>query len=219
MIEPAAPLLWPGRHRQLREPAVDRGLDGRRGGGSAWGSVSTRRGRRGRGRRAEGVGLAEALVVGLLDGAPSFEEDEQPATARLRPAARTTAAGRVSARFCFTLFGYRAFMSGGRRHAIVRLSISDGDHSPAASARPLEQRSSYRRAVDTRHAGEFGTWLSDFQVSLGERASVDVPCAGCTACCRSGKLIPVEADEADALAHIPAGVFGRRCRVIAPDAS
>lgn len=53
-------------------------------------------------------------------------------------------------------------------------------------------------------AGEFGSWLSAFRASLHDGEPVDVPCDGCTACCRSGKLIPVEPDEVDALAHIPA---------------
>lgn len=55
-----------------------------------------------------------------------------------------------------------------------------------------------------RDAGELATWLSAFRASLHDGDPVDVPCDGCTACCRSGKLIPVEPDEADALEHIPA---------------
>ncbi len=55
-----------------------------------------------------------------------------------------------------------------------------------------------------RDGGEFGSWLAAFRASLHDGDPVDVPCDGCTACCRSGKLIPVEADEADALAAIPA---------------
>ena len=58
---------------------------------------------------------------------------------------------------------------------------------------------------DVRDAGEFGSWLSDFQASLRDGEPADVPCDGCTACCRSGKLIPVEPDEVDTLASIPAG--------------
>jgi hypothetical protein len=53
-----------------------------------------------------------------------------------------------------------------------------------------------------RDGGEFRSWLTAFLASLHEGEPVDVPCDGCTACCRSGKLIPVEPDEADALAHI-----------------
>ena len=56
-----------------------------------------------------------------------------------------------------------------------------------------------------RDAGEFGSWLSAFRVALGDGDPTDVPCDGCTACCRSGKLIPVEPDETDALATIPTG--------------
>jgi Fe-S-cluster containining protein len=54
-----------------------------------------------------------------------------------------------------------------------------------------------------RDAGEFGSWLAGFRASMQDGRDADVPCDGCTACCRSGKLIPVEADETDALAHIP----------------
>ncbi|HEX4018607.1 MAG TPA: YkgJ family cysteine cluster protein [Frankiaceae bacterium] len=53
-------------------------------------------------------------------------------------------------------------------------------------------------------AGEFESWLTNFRASLHDGDPVDVPCDGCTACCRSGKLIPVEPDEFDALRHIPA---------------
>ena len=53
-------------------------------------------------------------------------------------------------------------------------------------------------------AGEFGSWLAAFRASLHGGEPVDVPCDGCTSCCRSGKLIPVEPDEVDALAAIPA---------------
>jgi Fe-S-cluster containining protein len=55
-----------------------------------------------------------------------------------------------------------------------------------------------------RDAGEFGVWLGAFRASLEGGADADVPCDGCTACCRSGKLIAVGPDEKDALAHIPA---------------
>src|SRR3954454_18801420 len=55
-----------------------------------------------------------------------------------------------------------------------------------------------------RDAGEFSAWLSAFSASLSGGEAVDVPCEGCTACCRSGKLIPVEPDEVEALEHIPA---------------
>ena len=52
-------------------------------------------------------------------------------------------------------------------------------------------------------AGEFSSWLADLLGALrGERDS-DVPCDGCTACCRSSQFVHVGPDETDALAHIP----------------
>ena len=56
--------------------------------------------------------------------------------------------------------------------------------------------------MEGRDAGEFGSWLDDLKAARAEGGSMDVPCGSCTACCRSGQLIPVGADEADALAHI-----------------
>lgn len=52
-------------------------------------------------------------------------------------------------------------------------------------------------------AGDFAAWLSEMQGALrGEHAS-DVPCGGCTACCRAAQFIHVGPDETDTLAHIP----------------
>ena len=52
-------------------------------------------------------------------------------------------------------------------------------------------------------AGDFSSWLSELQRALrGERSS-DVPCDGCTACCKSSQFIHVAPDEADTLAHVP----------------
>ncbi len=51
-------------------------------------------------------------------------------------------------------------------------------------------------------AGEFGAWLGGFTAALHGGADIDVPCEGCTACCRSGKLIPVEPDETATLARL-----------------
>ena len=57
--------------------------------------------------------------------------------------------------------------------------------------------------MNERDAGDFGSWLQEFTIALRHDGSVDVPCNGCTACCTSGQLIPVEADDADARAHLP----------------
>jgi Fe-S-cluster containining protein len=58
--------------------------------------------------------------------------------------------------------------------------------------------------VEGRDAGDFGDWLDAFKAALTAGESVEVPCGSCTACCRSGQLIPVEPDESDALEHISA---------------
>jgi Fe-S-cluster containining protein len=52
-------------------------------------------------------------------------------------------------------------------------------------------------------AGDFSAWVQDMLGALrGERSS-DVPCLGCTACCRASQFVHVAPDEADTLAHIP----------------
>jgi Fe-S-cluster containining protein len=53
----------------------------------------------------------------------------------------------------------------------------------------------------------FGDWLLEIGGALrGERAA-DVPCDGCTACCRSSQFVHIAPDETDALAHIPPEVL------------
>jgi uncharacterized protein len=52
-------------------------------------------------------------------------------------------------------------------------------------------------------AGDFSSWLVTIRGAIrGERGS-DVPCGGCTACCRSSQFIHIGPDEADTLAQIP----------------
>ena len=53
-------------------------------------------------------------------------------------------------------------------------------------------------------AGNFGDWLDGMERVLAGRGESEVPCGGCTACCRSSQFIPVGPEETDALAHIPA---------------
>jgi hypothetical protein len=55
-------------------------------------------------------------------------------------------------------------------------------------------------------AGDFSSWLADFQAALADGRDADVPCAGCTACCTSGQFIHIAPDETDTLAHIPAAL-------------
>ena len=52
-------------------------------------------------------------------------------------------------------------------------------------------------------AGDFSSWITDVQAAIrGERAA-DVPCRGCTACCRSSQFVHIGPDETDTLSHIP----------------
>jgi len=53
-------------------------------------------------------------------------------------------------------------------------------------------------------AGAFASWLSSMQRALRGEADSDVPCDGCTACCSSYQFVHVDADEIDAINHIPA---------------
>ena len=57
---------------------------------------------------------------------------------------------------------------------------------------------------DDLPAGRFSTWLSDMRAALRSEGVADVPCAGCTACCRASQFIPIGPHEHDTLEHIPA---------------
>jgi uncharacterized protein len=52
-------------------------------------------------------------------------------------------------------------------------------------------------------AGAFVAWVDAMQRVLRDESDADVPCGGCTACCRSSQFVHVGPDETDALAHIP----------------
>jgi len=56
-------------------------------------------------------------------------------------------------------------------------------------------------------AGSFGTWLAGMDHVLTGNGESDVPCGGCTACCRSSQFIPIGPDEVVTLARIPAEVL------------
>jgi uncharacterized protein len=53
-------------------------------------------------------------------------------------------------------------------------------------------------------AGGFSAWLAGMAEALAGRQDADVPCDGCTACCRASQFIHVGPDEVDARSHIPA---------------
>jgi Fe-S-cluster containining protein len=52
-------------------------------------------------------------------------------------------------------------------------------------------------------AGAFVAWLEDTQRALRGESDADVPCAGCTACCRSSQFVHIGPYETDTLAHVP----------------
>lgn len=49
---------------------------------------------------------------------------------------------------------------------------------------------------------EFREWRERFRRALQSGAATDVPCGGCTACCRSYQFVHIEPDEAATLARI-----------------
>lgn len=58
-----------------------------------------------------------------------------------------------------------------------------------------------------RPAGELSAWLAGVLDSIRHDAASDVPCDGCTACCRSSQFIHITPDDADAVAHIPSALL------------
>ena len=52
-------------------------------------------------------------------------------------------------------------------------------------------------------AGSFAAWARDAQEVLRTGGTSDVPCDGCTACCRSSQFVHIAPDETDTLAHVP----------------
>jgi hypothetical protein len=52
-------------------------------------------------------------------------------------------------------------------------------------------------------AGPFAIWVQTMQRALRGEVEADVPCNGCTACCRSSQFVHIDPDETDTLAHIP----------------
>jgi Fe-S-cluster containining protein len=62
------------------------------------------------------------------------------------------------------------------------------------------------RDTDTLPAGDFATWLGDIRSGLRDERDAGVPCAGCTACCRSSQFVHIGPDETDTLAAVPAAL-------------
>jgi uncharacterized protein len=57
--------------------------------------------------------------------------------------------------------------------------------------------------TDELAAGDFSSWLTSMQEALGGEHDSDVPCNGCTACCRSSQFVHIARTETDTLARIP----------------
>jgi uncharacterized protein len=53
-------------------------------------------------------------------------------------------------------------------------------------------------------AGDFSAWMVEIRAAIRERRGSDVPCDGCTACCRSSQFVHIGPDETDTLSRIPA---------------
>jgi Fe-S-cluster containining protein len=53
-------------------------------------------------------------------------------------------------------------------------------------------------------AGGFSDWLDGMARALRGEEGSDVPCGGCTGCCRSAQFVHIGPEERDTLAHIPA---------------
>jgi hypothetical protein len=51
-------------------------------------------------------------------------------------------------------------------------------------------------------AGDFSSWVTDLLAAIRGERDADVPCAGCTACCRSSQFVHIAPDETETLAHI-----------------
>ena len=55
----------------------------------------------------------------------------------------------------------------------------------------------------TLSAGSFSVWLAETRRALDGAANADVPCNGCTACCRAAQFVHIGADEIETLARVP----------------
>jgi Fe-S-cluster containining protein len=56
-------------------------------------------------------------------------------------------------------------------------------------------------------AGRFADWLDGMERALSGERDSDVPCNGCTACCKSSHFVHIDPDELDTLAHLPAALL------------
>lgn len=57
--------------------------------------------------------------------------------------------------------------------------------------------------TDPLDAGDLRTWLHGMRRAVRGETASDVPCDGCTACCRASQFVVIAPDERDTIAHIP----------------
>jgi Fe-S-cluster containining protein len=62
-------------------------------------------------------------------------------------------------------------------------------------------------------AGDFSSWLAQMQAAIRGEGASEVPCRGCTACCRSSQFIHIGPDEIDTLARIPSALLSAAPRL------
>ena len=55
-------------------------------------------------------------------------------------------------------------------------------------------------------AGDLSRWVVGMSQALAGEGDADVPCGGCTACCRGSQFIHIEPDEVATLARVPAAL-------------
>ena len=73
----------------------------------------------------------------------------------------------------------------------------------STSARTKDRARVQRNPEDAIAAGSFRAWFTSMQRALRGEQATDVPCNGCTACCRSSQFVTISPDELDTLAAIP----------------
>jgi uncharacterized protein len=56
-------------------------------------------------------------------------------------------------------------------------------------------------------AGDFSSWMVEIRAAIREGRGSDVPCDGCTACCRSSQFVHIAPDETETVSHIPAALL------------
>lgn len=96
------------------------------------------------------------------------------------------------------------------RATSIPVRLDQGQHDAGAAA-PASTRFRGQAGEMTDEAdlpaGAFSAWLQEMQRALRGEAEADVPCDGCTACCRSSQFVHVEPDETEALSRIPSGLL------------